>query len=181
MGKTESAGTGKERGGRDRRRALRRSIPYVRSAVLEVDRDSHIVTVADLGPEGAFLATRLPVAPQQTLRLRMILPRDGHQVVIPCQLVWRSERFDPAAGRPAGLAVRFQGLDAGAVRRVEEFAAEGFLPSPKPAPREHFEYRVVERHDLDAAELNALGIDGWAVTAVVPSPSGVRIVLMRRL
>ncbi len=94
---------------RDRRRARRRRLPFVRSAVLEVDGRSHIVALLDLSPEGAFLSTRLEVDPAQKMRLKLVLPRDGREVSMPCHLVRRSERFDAEAGRPAGLAIGFSG------------------------------------------------------------------------
>lgn len=165
----------------ERRRVRRRNIPFMRSAILEVDGRSHIVVLSDLGPDGAFLSTRAPVAPQRSLRLKVILPRDGRQVVLPCELVWKNDRFDPATGRPAGIAVRFEGLDSDIERRVEEFAIQGFRPSPTPAPVEHFEYRVVERNGVDARELNLFGLDGWRVVTSIQTAAGVQLVLMRRL
>ena len=165
----------------ERRKGRRRSIPFVRSAVLEVDGRNHIVALLDLGPEGAFLSTRLAVDPTQQLRLRIILPRDGREVSLPCQLVRRTDRFDGSTGQPAGLAVRFQGLDAASIRRVEEFAMEGFLPSPEPTPGEHYEYRILDRPELDGEELNRLGRDGWCLATALPTANGVRLVLTRRL
>ena len=165
----------------ERRRSRRRSIPFIRGGVLQVGERRHIVVVTDLGPEGAFLSARIPVAPEEPLRLRMVLPRDGHEVEIPCSLVWRTERFDVATGRPAGVAVKFHNPDASVVRRVEEFSMEGFLPAAEPAPAEHFEYRVIERPGVDGGELNRLGLDGWELTAALPSDNGVRLILLRRL
>jgi PilZ domain len=165
----------------DRRSGRRRSIPFVRSAVLEVGERNHIVALTDLGPQGAFLSTRLPLDPSVPLCLRLVLPRDGREVAIACQLVWRSERFDAATGRPAGIAVRFLGLDASVIRRVEEFAMEGFLPSSEPIPAEHFEYRVLERPTLSVEELNRQGLDGWELTAALPAAEGVRLIFLRRL
>lgn len=164
----------------ERRRARRRRLPFVRSGVLVVEARSHIVAVLDLSPEGAFLSTRVDLPAGREVELRLVLPRAGGESRLPCTVVRRSERFDPASGQPAGLAVRFHGLDAGVIRRVEELAAEGFLPAPDPTPAEHFEYRVLERDALDEAELNRLGLDGWGLTAVVRD--GVyRLVLKRRL
>jgi hypothetical protein len=166
---------------KERRRSRRRSIPFVRSAVLYVGERRHIVAVTDLGPEGAFLGTRIEIPPDKPLRLRIVLPRDGREVEIPCRVVWRSERFDAATGRPAGIAVRFVQVDASVARRVEEFAMEGFRPSPEPVPAEHFEYRILECASLDAEELNRLGLDGWELAAALPDGKGLRLVLMRRL
>jgi hypothetical protein len=165
----------------ERRRARRRSIPFVRSAVLEVEGRSHIVAVLDLGPDGAFLRTRTPVDATAPLRLRIVLPRSGQEVTIPCQVVWRSEQFDAATGHPAGIAVRFHGLEASVIRRVEEFALEGFLPTPEPVPNAHYEYRLLDRQEVVEEELNRLGRDGWRLASALPMPSGVRLILLRRL
>ncbi len=165
----------------DRRRARRRRIPFVRSAFLEVDGQGHIVALTDLSPEGAFLSARLLVRPEQKLRLRLVLPRDSREVALACRLVWRSERFEPATGRPAGLAVLFEGLTAPVIRRVEEFALEGFLPSPEPPPAAHYEYRTLDRPELSVEELNQLGLDGWLLASALRSPAGVRLILVREL
>jgi hypothetical protein len=156
-------------------------MPYVRGGVLEVAGRTHVVAVTDLSPEGAFLQTKVAVEPGQAIKLRMVLPRDGHEVTLPCLVARRSERSDPGSGQPAGLAVRFKGLTAAAVRRVEEFAQEGFLPAVEPTPHEHVEYRVLERAEIAEAELNQLGLDGWELTAVLPAKAGIRLVLLRRL
>lgn len=165
----------------ERRSTRRRRLPYVRSGVLVVEGRSHIVAVVDLSPEGAFLATRIPLAAGCPVELRLVLPRASGESRLPCTVVRRSERFDPASGQPAGLAVRFHGLDGAVVRRVEELAAEGFLPAPEPTPADHFEYRVLEREALDEAELNRLGLDGWELSAVVHDGHAFRLVLQRRL
>ena len=165
----------------DRRRGRRRSIPFVRSAVLEVGARNHIVALTDLGPEGAFLSTRISFDSSLPLSLKLVLPRDGREVSIPCKVVWRSERFEAATGRPAGIAVRFLGLDASVIRRVEEFSMEGFLPASDPIPSEHFEYRILERPALSGEDLNRLGLDGWELAAALPSNGGVQLIFLRRL
>lgn len=165
----------------DRRRGRRRSIPFVRSAVLEVGGRNHIVALTDLGPEGAFLSTRIALDAGLPLRVKLVLPRDGREVSIPCKVVWRSDRFDAATGRPAGIAVRFLRMDASIVRRVEEFSMEGFLPSSEPIPTEHFEYRILERPALGGEDLNRMGLDGWELAAALPADGGVRLIFLRRL
>ena len=166
---------------KDRRRSRRRMLPFVRSAVLEIDGRNHIVAVMDLGPEGAFLSTRTDVPEDRPLRLKIVIPRDGREVLIPCRLVWKSDPLDVAAGRPPGVAVRFQGLSAAAVRRIEEFASEGFLPSTDTVPTDHYEYRVLDRAELDLTELNKLGIDGWRLASALPIAAGLRLIFSRRL
>jgi hypothetical protein len=165
----------------DRRRGRRRSIPFVRSAVLEAGGRNHIVALIDLGPDGAFLSTRIALDASLPMRLRLVLPRDGREVSIPCKVVWRSEKFEASTGRPAGIAVRFLGLDASIVRRVEEFSMEGFLPSADPIPTEHLEYRILEQPALNVEELNRMGLDGWELAAALPAEGGTRLIFLRRL
>jgi hypothetical protein len=161
----------------ERRRVRRRSLPFVRSGVLELNGREHIVAVLDLSPEAAFLQTKVAVKTHDRLALRMILPRDGREVSLPCDFV---RKLDARKGYPPGIAVRFKGLDASAIRRMEAFAAEGLVPQPRPAASEHFEYRIVDGQ-VDQDELNRLGLDGWRLAAVFPGPQGSRLVLMRRL
>jgi hypothetical protein len=149
--------------------------------VLAAGSREHIVSVTDLSPEGAFLASRVHVDTSQPLRLKMVLPRNGRAVTLPCTLVRQTDRFDPKTGSPAGIAVRFKGLDAAAIRMLEEFAMEGFLPVVEPRPPGHFEYRVLERAEIEESELSRLGIDGWELAAAYPAGKGVKLVLLRRL
>ena len=163
----------------ERRQTRRRSLPYVRSAVLDVAGRKHVVAVADLSPEGAFLACGADVEAGAALVLRMVLPRDGREVTLPCRVARRVER--PAQGQKAGLAVRFVNLEAAVIRRIEEFSMEGFLPAPEPTPSEHYEYRVLERRELDVEELSHLGLDGWLLATTLATTDGLRLVLVRRL
>jgi hypothetical protein len=165
----------------DRRSTRRRNLPFVRSAVLEAGSRSHVVVVTDLSADGAFLSTRIALDPSESLRLRVILPRDGREVVIPCRLVWRSERFDPDTGRAAGIAVRFEEIEGPARRLLDAYSREGLVPQPDPAPADHFEYRVFERPRVDVEELNRLGMDGWELAAAWPDGDLVRLVLLRRI
>lgn len=165
----------------ERRTSRRRRLPFVRSGVFESNGRNHIVQVADLGPEGAFLSTRLAVEVGEKAVLRMILPRDGREVPLPCQVVWRSEAAVTRGATPTGIAVRFQGLEAAVARRVEEFATEGLSPDPEPGPSERFEYRVLDVAELDDAELRRLGLDGWRLASALPVAKGLRLILTRRL
>jgi Tfp pilus assembly protein PilZ len=165
----------------DRRLSRRRRLPFVRSGVLELGGRNHIVQVADLGPEGAFLATRLNVKVGEKAVLRMVLPRDGRELPLPCQIVWRSETPGARGQTSAGLAVRFQGLDAAVARRVEDSASEGIRLDPDAAPFERFEYRVIEVAELDEADLARLGLDGWRLASALPTSKGLRLILLRRL
>ncbi len=165
----------------DRRKTRRRNVPFVRSAVLEVRGRNHIVAVQDLSADGAFLSTRLAMQDGERVRLRTVLPRDGREVTIPCQVVWTSEKLDAPSGRPAGVAVRFVGLDPTIQRRLAEFSEEGFAPGPEPSPLQHFEYRVVDTKEINVDELNQLGLDGWHLASALPVPPGFRLIFLRRL
>jgi Tfp pilus assembly protein PilZ len=165
----------------ERRQARRRRIPFVRSAVLEIAGRSHIVALADLGPEGAFLSTRSSFQAGTPAVLKLVLPRRGQEVAIACVVVRSASRLDPVSGQPAGIAVRFHDLEPAVLRKIEEFAREGFVPDPDPAPAERYEYRLLDRAEVEAAELNRLGLDGWALTTVIPRPGGVQMVLRRLL
>jgi Tfp pilus assembly protein PilZ len=163
----------------DRRRARRRRLSLLRSGVLEVDGRNHIVSVSDIGSDGAFLTTRVPVSSGTRIVLKMILPSDSHPVSLPCEVVWRSEAG--GRGNRSGVAVRFAGADESIVRRVEEFAAESRRSGRETGPSDHFEYRIVDVPSVDAEELNRVGVDGWQVASALPDGEGLRLILCRRL
>ncbi len=147
--------------------------------MLELLGRSHIVALVDLGPEGAFLSTKSSFRPGAPAVLKLVLPRRGQEVTIACDVVRSARTFDASTGQPAGVAVRFHDLAPTVLRRIEEFSREGFVPDPDPAPAERYEYRVLERSEVDPLELNRLGLDGWILSAVVPGPGGVQLVLCR--
>jgi PilZ domain len=161
------------------RRATRRRRPLsLRSAVLEAGGRSHVVALADLSAEGAFLATRMAVSEATPLRLRVVLPLEGGEVALPCAIVRKSESFDAATGQPAGVAVRFGELEPRVARRLSSWTGDAQAGVER---AERVEYRVLERPELSETELNALGRDGWELCGVVPSSAGLRLVLLRRL
>jgi hypothetical protein len=149
--------------------------------VIELYGRAHIVALADLGPEGAFLSTRSSFPTGVSAVLKLVLPRRGQEVTIACEIVRSTERFDAASGLPAGVAVRFRNLDREVLRRIEEFAREGFVPDLDPAPPGRYEYRLLERPEVDLLELNRVGLDGWALATVVQRSDGVQLVLYRPL
>ncbi len=163
----------------DRRRSRRRRLPLLRSGVLEVDGRNHIISVSDIGPDGAFLTTRVPVSSGEHLVLKMILPRESRPVSLPCEVVWRSEAG--GRGNRSGIAVRFAGADEAVVRRVEEFAAESRRAAAESGSGDKFEYRILDVAAVDAEELNRVGLDGWKLASALPAGPGLRLVLCRRL
>jgi hypothetical protein len=168
---------GVERG--ERRGSRRRSLPYVRSAVLDLAGRSHIVALADLSPEGAFLRTQLRPPPGTPALLRLILPTEGREVALPCDVVRRGDAGE-AGTRARGLAIRFRGLEPAARDGVRAFSFAARRPRRQPSD-ERWEYRVLERAALDPEEMNRLGLDGWRLAAVLPRADGLRLVLQRRL
>ena len=166
---------------KERRQARRRTMPFLRGGALLVDQTSHIVTIVDLSPEGAFLATRADVRAGKDVALRAVLPRGGRQVTLPCEVVWRNTRLDPKTGRPAGLAVRFTGPDDPIRRHLRNLAIEGPRAPGATSPRDRYEYRIIETSEVDVAELNRLGHDGWALATTLARERGTRLILCRRL
>ncbi len=164
---------------RERRQCRRRVLPFVRSAVLELEGKNHIVAVADISSTGAFLSTSLEANANRLLRLKVILPGETRDVQIDCRVVRRSETPDVETGRPPGLAIRFEGLEPAIRRRLEEFTAESPV-GRRPAPEEKFEYKLLERQEVEIGELNDLGHDGWRMAAALPTVSGVRMIFVRR-
>jgi hypothetical protein len=165
---------------KERRQHHRRVLPFVRSAVLELEGHNHIVAVADISAEGAFLSSQLQVETDRPLRLKVVLPGETRDVQIDCRVVRRNATFDVKSGQPAGIAVRFEGLEPAIRRRLEAFAAEN-PAERRPTPKERFEYRLLDRDEVEVGELNDLGRDGWRMTAALPALSGVRMIFVRKL
>jgi hypothetical protein len=180
------------------RQAPRRVLPYVRSAVLETEERAHIVTLTDISLSGAFLATRVALEPDQSLRLRVILPGASRESLIPCRFVrWGAAQTGPEdSPRRFGLGVRFEQMEDSDRRLLEEFAARAREGEATPEPAadappsglepfggtrsDRFEYQVLERASVDAAELNRLGEDGWVLAAALPHVEGVQLVFLRQ-
>jgi hypothetical protein len=165
----------------DRRRWRRRSLPFVRSAVLEVEGRPHIVVVSDIGREGAFLSARVAIDPSDRLLLRLVVPGTSSEVEIPCRLVWKTGEPDAERQRPAGFAVRFEDLPDSVGHRVASFARDRLQLGSRSAAAELYEYRVLEQPDIGNDELNRLGLDGWLLTAAVPTKDSLRLIFVRRL
>jgi PilZ domain len=109
--------------GNERRRALRRKLPFGRGAVLVVGERSHIVGVADVSVTGAFLSTRAPVGVGETHLLRLLLLPDTVEVELRAEIV-RVAQADESPDHPRGVAVRFLDPHDVAIRRLKAFVAQ---------------------------------------------------------
>jgi hypothetical protein len=110
--------------GNERRRALRRRLPFGRGAVLIVGKRTHIVGLADVSVSGAYLTTRAPVAVGETHTLRLLLLPDTVAVEYPVEVVRVAQSDHESDDHPRGVAVRFMDLEAGDVRRLQAFVAQ---------------------------------------------------------
>lgn len=116
--------------GDDRRRTPRRTLPFGRSALLEVDGRDHVASLVDISRGGAHIATRAEIPAGASLCLKLWLPSSGGELRLPIELL----RVMPqSAGRLAGIAVRFAELAAEAAQRLETFVADRRLSHP-PSP-----------------------------------------------
>ena len=110
--------------GNERRRALRRKLPFGRGAVLMVRNRAHIVGLADVSVTGAYLTTRAPVEVGETHLLRLLLLPDTVEVELHAQIVRLALRDHESHAHPRGVAVRFLDLDAVSTRRLQAFIAQ---------------------------------------------------------
>jgi len=109
----------------DRRRTRRRRLPFGRGAVLEFTGSSHVVAVVDLSIGGAYLSTRAPIAPGQSMQLRL-MPVGGTELRLPCEAVRVITRRETGPDAyPPGVAIRFLDLAADVKERLGMFVEEG--------------------------------------------------------
>jgi hypothetical protein len=110
--------------GNERRRALRRRLPFGRGAVLVVGKRAHIVGVADVSVTGAYLTTRAPVVAGETHLLRLLLLPDTVEVELRAEVVRVALGEHESANHPRGVAVRFLDPQPSAIRRLQAFVAQ---------------------------------------------------------
>ena len=122
----ETAG-GEERvrdaSGVERRRALRRKLPFGRGAVLMVGERAHIVGVADVSVTGAYLSTRAPVTVGETHMLRLMLLPDTVEVELQAEIVRVAQVELESPDHPRGVAVRFLEPTEKVVAQLQAFIA----------------------------------------------------------
>jgi hypothetical protein len=110
--------------GSERRRNPRRKLPFGRSAVLRIGERDHVVALVDVSRGGACVATRTPIPPDAPLTLKLLLPSQGVELRLPCELV----RIIPHHyGRQPGIALRFSEVTSDALRRLDQFVESGLM------------------------------------------------------
>ena len=109
--------------GNERRRALRRKLPFGRGAVLVVGDRVHIVGLADVSITGAYLSTRAPVSVGDTHLLRLLLLPDTVEVELQAEIVRIAQVDVESPDHPRGVAVRFLEPNQKAITRLQAFVA----------------------------------------------------------
>lgn len=111
--------------GNERRRALRRKLPFGRGAVLVVGDRAHIVGLADVSVTGAYLTTRAPVSKGETHVLRLILLPETVELELRAEVVRVAQNSHESPDHPRGVAVRFPDLGEKATGQLRAFIARG--------------------------------------------------------
>ena len=111
--------------GNERRRALRRKLPFGRGAVLVVGDRAHIVGLADVSVTGAYLTTRAPVTKGETYVLRLLLLPDTVELEVRAEVVRVAQADPESPDHPRGVAVRFPEMGEKATGQLQAFIARG--------------------------------------------------------
>jgi PilZ domain len=108
-------------GGGERRRALRRKLPFGRGAILVVGDRDHIVGLADISITGAYLVARAPVAAGETHVLKVLLLPARIEINLKVEVVRVSLEDPESPDHPRGVAVRFLDVDESARDLLQAF------------------------------------------------------------
>lgn len=109
----------------ERRRALRRKLPFGRGAILEVGKRTHIVGLADVSVSGAYLTTRAPLAVGDTHVLRLLMVPERIEMALRAEIVRVAQSDHESTDHPRGVAVRFLDVTDEARERLQEYVARG--------------------------------------------------------
>lgn len=109
----------------ERRRALRRKLPFGRGAILEVGERTHIVGLADVSVTGAYLTTRAPLSVGDTHRLRLLMVPERIEMTLRAEVVRVAQSEHESTDHPRGVAVRFLDVDDDARERLQVYVARG--------------------------------------------------------
>ena len=109
----------------ERRRALRRKLPFGRGAILEVGERTHIVGLADVSVTGAYLTTRAPLSVGDTYVLRLLMVPERIEMALRAEVVRVAQSDHESTDHPRGVAVRFLEVDDDARERLQVYVARG--------------------------------------------------------
>ncbi|MCG6921722.1 MAG: PilZ domain-containing protein [Acidobacteriota bacterium] len=109
----------------ERRRALRRKLPFGRGAILEVGERTHIVGLADVSVTGAYLTTRAPLSVGDTHRLRLLMVPERIEMTLQAEVVRVAQSEHESTDHPRGVAVRFLDVDDDVRERLQVYVARG--------------------------------------------------------
>ena len=109
----------------ERRRALRRKLPFGRGAILEIGDKTHIVGLADVSVTGAYVTTRAPLSVGDTHVLRLLMVPERIEMALQAEVVRVAQSDHESTDHPRGAAVRFLDVDADARERLQDFVARG--------------------------------------------------------
>ncbi len=109
----------------ERRRALRRKLPFGRGAILQVGERTHIVGLADVSVTGAYLTTRAPLSVGDTYVLRLLMVPERIEMALRAEVVRVAQSDHESTDHPRGVAVRFLEVDDDARERLQIYVARG--------------------------------------------------------
>jgi hypothetical protein len=109
----------------ERRRALRRKLPFGRGATLEIGNRTHIVGLADVSVTGAYVTTRAPLTVGDTHVLRLLMVPERIEMALQAEVVRVSQSEHESQDHLRGAAVRFLDVDADTRKRLQDFVARG--------------------------------------------------------
>jgi c-di-GMP-binding flagellar brake protein YcgR len=109
----------------ERRRALRRKLPFGRGAILEIGDKTHIVGLADVSATGAYVTTRAPLRVGETHVVRLLMVPERIEMAFRVEVVRVAQSDHESTAHPRGAAVRFLEVDADARERLQDFVARG--------------------------------------------------------
>jgi hypothetical protein len=109
--------------GEERRRALRRRLPFGRGAILSVRDRTHIVGLADVSVTGAYLTARAPVEPGEIHFLKVLLLPSRIEIALKVEVVRVSMADPESPNHPRGVAVRFVDVDERQLALLQAFVA----------------------------------------------------------
>lgn len=109
----------------ERRRALRRKLPFGRGAILEIGDRTHIVGLADVSVTGAYVTTRAPLTVGDTHVLRLLIVPERIEMALQAEVVRVAQSEHESKDHLRGAAVRFLEVDAETRERLQDFVARG--------------------------------------------------------